>query len=280
MADAKAVIEEEPDEMPFAVEAESAPLVSAGLPTRSGGMFNKESNTASTRPAPKSTPTLIRSHFSEALLCYVKALKMLKTAVGAVEGVSKELDTIAGKRLSNDQLNHVNKMKKRCEVTAGWLGNQFKGVLERGDAANVEIGKLPSPSSSQTLLETTTVTSVEELLYNHALGCGREGAVKQLLGHYEASRSCYRSAGLLAETLLMEPGIEGDDRKTLEGYVDGFAVQITELDELMLQQSQQSRMFVGGGSSTASSFAGGSRPQLRSPMPIANVAAPFAMDQR
>ena len=86
--------------------------------------------------------------------------------------------------------------------------------------------------------------------------------MKQLLGHYEASRTCYRSAGLLAETLLMEPRIEDDDRKILEAYVDGFASQITELDELMSQQSQHaSRMLVGaGGSSATSSYAGGSRP--------------------
>lgn len=281
MSDAKAVVEEEADEMPFAVESESAPIVAAGLPARPGALFgsnNKESGVVPARPAPKTTPTLIRSHFSEALLCYVKALKMLKGAVGAVEGVTKELDNLVAKRLSAEQLNHVNKMKKRCEVTSGWLGNQFKGVLERGDAANVQISKLPSTSSSQTLAETTTVTSLEELLYNHALGCGREGAVKQLLGHYDASRSCYRTAGLLAETLLMEPGIEGEDRKTLEAYVDGFAAQITELDQLMLQQSQQSRMLVGGGSSSAaSSVAGGSRPQLRNP-PVQMNVAPFALE--
>jgi len=278
MTDAKVIEDEEPDEMPFAVEAESAlsPLVAAGMPSRSGGMFSSNKD-GSARPAPKSTPVMIRSYLSEALLCYVKALKMLKSAVGAVEGVTKDLDALTAKRLSTEQLNHMDKMKKRCEVTSGWLGSQFKGVLERGDAANVEIGKLQSPSSSQSLLDTATVSSVEELLYNHALGCGREGAVKQLLGHHEASRSCYRSAGLLAETLLMEPGIEGDDRKTLEGYVNGFAAQITELDELMLQQSQQSRMLAGS-VSAASSFAGASRHQLaRSPLPAINAPAPFAM---
>jgi hypothetical protein len=92
-----------------------------------------------------------------------------------------------------------------------------------------------SSSSKQNVI----VTSVEELLYTHSLGYGREGAVKQLLGHYEAARACYRSAGLLAETLLMEPHVEGDDRRTLESYVDGFAAQITELDELLTSQQQQ-----------------------------------------
>jgi len=62
--------------------------------------------------------------------------------------------------------------------------------------------------------------------------------VKQLLGQYEAARSCYRSAGLLAETLLMEPAMGTEDREILEGYVDGFAARITELDQLMLQQSR------------------------------------------
>merc|ERR1712224_108130 len=85
---------------------------------------------------------------------------------------------------------------------------------------------------------TQNAVSVEELIYNHALASGRDGAVKQLLGQYEAARSCYRSAGLLAETLLMEVDVGTDDRKILEGYVDGFAARITELDQLMLQQSR------------------------------------------
>merc|ERR1712224_715004 len=85
---------------------------------------------------------------------------------------------------------------------------------------------------------TQNAVSVEELIYNHALASGRDGAVKQLLGQYEAARSCYRSAGLLAETLLMEVNVGTDDRKILEGYVDGFAARITELDQLMLQQSR------------------------------------------
>merc|ERR1712025_1323575 len=86
--------------------------------------------------------------------------------------------------------------------------------------------------------ESDNVTSVEELIYNHALAAGRDGAVKQLLGQYDAARICYRSAGLLAETLLMEKTLGTDDRKILEGYVDGFATKITELDQLMLQQSR------------------------------------------
>lgn len=82
---------------------------------------------------------------------------------------------------------------------------------------------------------------VEELIYNHALSCGREGAVKQLLGQFESSRACYRSAGLLAESLLMEPNVCNEDRKVLEDYVDGFAQRITELYEYIAQAMANKR---------------------------------------
>ena len=220
------------------------------------------------RPLAKITPALIRSHFSEALICYLKALKMLRGAVGAAEGVSRELDLLTGHRLTPEQQDFTSQLKQRCEVTLNWLGSQFKGVLERGDAANTEVGKLSQqlPDLSEQLAQ----ISVEELLYNHSLGYGREGAVKQLLGHYEAARACYRSAGLLAETLLMEPRIEGDDRKTLEGYVDGFAAQITELDELLLQQSQSRCLAASGAGSSYTST-------RRGPPVVSLVGNPFSM---
>lgn len=108
------------------------------------------------------------------------------------------------------------------------------------------------------------MTSVEELIYNHSLASGRDGAVKQLLGQYDAARSCYRSAGLLAETLLMEANMGAEDRKILEGYVDGFAARITELDQLMLQQSRMT-----GSSNTGSTNRGSGVIGLIGPPPAA-----------
>lgn len=271
MTDANKAVatEDELDEMPFAVQTDTAaPFVAAGLPTRASVSFNKEEMAPSgPRPTAKPTPVMIRSHFSEALSCYLKALKMLKGAVGAAEGVLNDLNRLAAQRLSADQLKYLGHLRKRCDVTMNWLGNQFRGVLERADAANVEIGKLPLPPAA----DVSSVTSVEELLYNNSLGFGREAAVKQLLGQYEAARSCYRSAGLLAETLLMEQKVEGDDRKFLEGYVNGFAAQITALDELLLQQSQQSRL--AASSATAHSVVSSRRASASG-----FASPPFAMD--
>lgn len=254
---AEARVDPEDVEMPFAVKSDSKPIMAAGLPSRAVVSFSKETSMTSGTAPQKPTPTLIRSHYNEALVCYLKALKMLKGAIGAGERVSKEVESLLSKRLSNDQSTYVGQIKKRNQMTVEWLGNQFRGVLERGDAANSSISKMSSVSQSA---ESQDAASIEELLYNHALSFGREGTVKQLLGHYEAARSCYRSAGLLAETVLMEPKIVGDDRKTLATYVDGFAAQIKELDELILQQSQQSRLTASSATSSMASLRRGGPP--------------------
>ena len=175
---------------------------------------------------------------------------MLKGAIGAAQRVTKDLKGIEERIGQHNDHHHRNdydipKIKHRCEITSNWLCSQFRGVLERADAANMEISKLAVSGTVSTTSpgnkegsHTLNTVSVEELIYNHALASGRDGAVKQLLGQYEAARSCYRSAGLLAETLLMEVNMGADDHKILEGYVDGFAAKITELDQLMLQQSR------------------------------------------
>jgi hypothetical protein len=251
MTDAK-IDENQAEEMPFAISPD-APAVA--LPSRTslsvyGGSKNPSGSMASNKPMTKPSPAFIRSRFGEALSCYLKALKMLQGAVGAAQRVTKEIESLS--TMHQQPLTGHNpipfdfpQMLKRCEVTSNWLCGQFRGVLERADAATVEISKLPSsqtlPNASVAKDDITPalpVSSVEELIYSHSLASGRDGAVKQLLGQYEAARSCYRSAGLLAETLLMEVNIGAEDRKILEGYVDGFAARITELDELMLQQSR------------------------------------------
>ena len=175
---------------------------------------------------------------------------MLKGAVGAAQRVAKDLDLLQSQLGRSPTDYDIPRMKERSEVTSNWLCAQFKGVLERADAANVETAKLAAILEGKED-ETANVTSVEELIYNHALASGRDGAVKHLLGQYEAARSCYRSAGLLAETLLMEANIGADDRKILESYVDGFAARITELDQLMMQHSR-----MAGSSTTGSSRRG------------------------
>ena len=227
------------EEMPFAVPAEAPPSPVANIPSRvdvSSMYTSRHSKLNDTAPLVKLNPEAIRSHLGEALSCYLKALSMLKGVLNAVQKARMDVDDTPVP-LTHEQRNRIKSISKRCDVTSKWLTGQFTGVLERADAANVEISKLAAPTAQATAVP---VVSVRELIFNHSLACGRDGAVKQLLGQYDASRSCYRSAGLLAETLLMEPSIGAEDRKVLEGYVDGFAARITELDGLMQQQSRSS----------------------------------------
>jgi Domain of unknown function (DUF3543)/Protein kinase domain len=256
--------EDEVEEMPFACVSHdsTSASITPGMPSRAHPpAFSKSPNvTATSKHVIKPSRAIVQAHFKEALSCYLKTLQMLKGAVTAAQNVESDLVMFMAQQqyLSLDQRNRVLVLQKHCGVTAGWLGGQFNGVLERGDAANIEISKLEhsaqpagsQPQSSQTS-DVHPVTPVEELIYNHALACGREGAVKQLLGQFEAARSCYRSAGLLAETLLMEANIGNEDRMILESYVDGFAARITELDGVMLQQSRLASS-TAGHSSTAS----------------------------
>lgn len=244
ISDAKTAAEGDVDEMPFALQAEAP--TPHDIPSRDSVTVHRGSTITSSRTVFKPTPAVIRVYFSEAVACYLKALQMLKGTIAAVQRVASDLTAFKEYRLDPDQLNNVQKMQARCEVTTSWLGGQFRGVLERGDATNVEIGKLPSAQeiNAADAAASPSLMSVEELIYNQSLVFGREGAVKQLLGQFEAARTCYRTAGLLAETLLMEPGLENDDREILESNVDGFAARITELDEIMIQQSRT----VGGSS--------------------------------
>lgn len=283
--------DEEDDEMPFAISADSdtdpsgalAPMLAAHV-SRGSSVINPKRSVGGHRSSP-SNAAMIQVHFREALSCYVKALSMIKGAVGAAQRVSAELDlegqasTTSGPKSLPPDGDRLAPLKRRCEVSHGWLTGQFKGVLERADAANAKISELEKTAqesttastgsggstssaagaaaahSSTTSSSSANVAKVEELIYNHSLACGRDGAVKQLLGQNEVARSCYRSAGLLAETLLMETKLGDGDKTILENLVEGFAERITELDTIMLQQSR--------GSSTVRSGAGASLQALR-----------------
>jgi hypothetical protein len=262
---------DEDDEMPFAMP--SAEDESSSIKPITGSKDNKErqpptvissvNSVNSSKTASKTSNSTIQAHFREALSCYIKSLTMLKGSVNASQRILVELNSI-GASSGLNEMESINHFKRRCEASHGWLAGQFKGVLERAEAGKTEVSKLSQNDDTegyqqqqqhQTESQTnTTVTTVEELLYNHSLACGRDGAVKQLLGQHEAARACYRSAGLLIETLLMEPKLVDEDKNSLESYVQGFAERINELDYIMLhhqsqsQNTRQSSMIASSGS--------------------------------
>lgn len=254
MSSKKTIVEEdeEEDELPFAMttsmddgsgddmaQSPSSNIMPSLAPLIENN--NKRNNELENIGKEEVSPVMIQRHFREALVCYLKTLSMMKGSISAAQKVLKEVDEVTKlptSHTSPKSNNPYTPLKKRCSASLEWLRGQFSAVLERADAASEQIAKLQRANR----LEVKQATiSVEELIYNHSLKCGQEGAVKQLLGHYDTARSCYRSAGLLAETLLMEPKIVEEDRERLEGLVHSFADQIMELDGLLRIQMRNSR---------------------------------------
>lgn len=79
---------------------------------------------------------------------------------------------------------------------------------------------------------------VEEMLYRHALGMGREAAVDELLGKLASSCVLYARAKLLLEQLALEPQVGDADRAVLCKYAAGFAWRLQEISQKQIQQPQ------------------------------------------
>lgn len=226
--------DEEESELPFAMTSSSDGGMSPPNPAPT-----TTKNPIDQPPKDEITSPMIQVRFREALTCYFKTLNMMKGSISAAQKVIREVEGVlpAGAASPNSK-NPYTPLKERCSASLDWLRGQFSAVLERADAASEQISKLQKANPSPREGGEATLC---ELIYNHSLKCGREGAVKQIVGDYDVARSCYRSAGLLAETLLMESKVGDDDRIVLEGYIHSFADQILELDGLIRLETRKTR---------------------------------------
>ena len=269
-------ISEEPEVDDEEEVPELVPATKHSVISSSGGVIGGGSDHRSMMRAAmaRASPTAVQGHFREALSSYLKAMSMIKGAVSACQRVSSELSGARSGGVgvaensspgggAEENLNSLVALGRRCEVSQSWLMGQFTAALERADASNSEIARLQTlinaqqqqqqrqtkggKGGTQTMVLSTSpstdrassaVLTVEELIYDHSLLCGRDGALKQLLGQLDAARSCYRSAGLLAETLLMESKMGEEDRAVLEEYVHSFAERIVDLDSGLMQNNQ------------------------------------------
>ena len=245
----KAVVEEdeEDDQLPFAMTTSlddgsahgmSQSPLAGNIMSNLAPLIGKSSASESLVKNGEDVSTLMRLHFHEALLCYMKTLTMLKSAICAAQKIFKDVEEVVrlpAARCSPNANNPYIPLQKRTAGSLDWLGKNYKAIVERADAAGEQMSSLEKTSSSQIYIK-ESLLSVEELIFNHCLKCGRDGTVKQTLGHYNEARVCYRSAGLLAETLLMDPKVETEDRAVLERYVHSFVDQIAELDSLIQGQ--------------------------------------------
>lgn len=243
--------EEEDDELPFAMttslddgsadDMSQSPLAGNILSNLAPLIGSSRTNNASDHSSneEKDFPTLIHVHFHEALLCYIKTLTMLKSAICAAQKVLNEVEEVMRLPSSRNPANANNPytpLQKRCSGSLAWLGKNHIAIVERADAAGDQISSLEKTSGLQCDVKDSELL-VQELIFNHCLKCGQDGTVKQTLGHFNEARSCYRSAGLLAETLLMDPKVGNEDRVVLESYVASFVDRIMEIDGLIQAQN-------------------------------------------
>ena len=237
--------DEEDDELPFAmttsmddgsIDGMSQSPVLGNIMTNLAPVINENNkHSESTPDKVEDFSALVRIHFHEALLCYMKTLTMLRSAICAGQKILKDVEEVIRvppSRSSQNSNNPYIPLQKRCAGSLKWLGKSYKAIVERSDAASDEISVIEKNTSSQTDIKSSLLL-VEELIFNHCLKCGSEGTIKQTLGHYDEARECYRSAGLLAETLLMDPKVRDEDRAILEGYVHSFMDQIMDIDGLI-----------------------------------------------
>lgn len=177
--------------------------------------------------------SIIADAFFEGQLCYMKSMNFLKSSINGCISVINQLDTFV------DTCRHqsADELKSHSQMSHSWLVEQYLSVLERADSTNNEIRKYSNTSNPSNSSKTRKYVAVEELIYNQILILGRDGAVKKVLGQYNIARDRFRLAGLLVETLLMEPKLEADDRKVLVTYVQEFAQCIAAIDELNAEES-------------------------------------------
>ena len=247
------------DDMPFASSI-SRGLPTEGCPVHNSSLHNRASSIFLQQHA------LVYSNLREALSCYIKALKLMK---GAVHAAQRVIDVLSSLTNSETKLETQSvSLMERCKVSLKWLGEQFHGVLERADATKAQLERIKSKhpeairfqeqqcaqlhQNTTKLLPSVSISlnghdmalvplSAEELIYNHAMACGKDGAVKHLLGQTDAAKASYKSAGLLIEALLMEPNLPQDDRKLLEGYMHGFKERIAGLRKVGVTSQGNSR---------------------------------------
>ncbi|CAH0492896.1 unnamed protein product [Peronospora farinosa] len=169
---------------------------------------------------------------AEALVLYVKCLRLIQNVVlylrqdafvpcGASTGSSGSFRASAGWSETSRK------------VSMAFLSEQLTHFLCRAEKCKTQMNnaRLRAPSCP--------VASHEELLYAHALRIGRQGAIREVLGHTRAANDHYLQALLLLESLLVDtPGasievLAVDDQKNVNNLLHAFEQRLKSVRTLL-----------------------------------------------
>ncbi|CAH0516259.1 unnamed protein product [Peronospora belbahrii] len=125
---------------------------------------------------------------AEALVLYVKCLRLVRHVV---------------LYLRQEQGGSTGWTETSRKVSMAFLSDQLTHFLGRAEKCKAQV---EYAAGSQSTFR--PVASQEQLLYAHALRIGRQGAIREVLGHVQAAHDYYLQALLLLESLLMDtPGM-------------------------------------------------------------------------
>ncbi|KAH7489179.1 Serine/threonine-protein kinase ATG1c [Phytophthora ramorum] len=163
---------------------------------------------------------------AEALALYVKCLRLVQHVVLYLRQDPAFAQSRGSMGSSSGSSSGVAPgwSETNRKVSMAFLSEQLTHFLDRAEQCKARMARAARLQTSP-----RPIASQEELLYAHALRIGRQGAIREVLGHTRAAHDHYLQALLLLESLLMDtPGAQGgagagalavDDQKNVNTFL-------------------------------------------------------------
>ncbi|KAG7378596.1 Serine/threonine-protein kinase ulk2 [Phytophthora boehmeriae] len=175
---------------------------------------------------------------AEALALYVKCLRLVQHVVLNLRQ-DIALGQSRGSMGSSSGSSPPRFSETNRKVSMAFLTEQLTHFLDRAEQCKSRMARLAHRRTTS-----RSVASHGELLYAHALRLGRQGAIREVLGHTHAAHDHYLQALLLLESLLMEtPDANGvlavDDQKNVNVFLISLEQRLKNV-RVLLRDEQSS----------------------------------------
>uniref|UniRef100_M4C0F3 Protein kinase domain-containing protein n=1 Tax=Hyaloperonospora arabidopsidis (strain Emoy2) TaxID=559515 RepID=M4C0F3_HYAAE len=195
---------------------------------------------------------------AEALALYVKCLRLLQHVVLYLRH-DPAFDTSRDMTSSRGSIGTSSEQSGGASQKASmiFLSGQLTHYLSRAEQCKAQMN-----SAARFRAPTRIVASQEELLYTHAVRIGRQGAIREVLGHTRAAHDHYLQALLLLESLMMDTSSEKigelgvDDQKNVNDVLLALEMRLKNV-RTILKKEEGSDL----SSSHQRNMQGASRPQ-------------------
>ncbi|KAF4315025.1 hypothetical protein BBO99_00009682 [Phytophthora kernoviae] len=179
---------------------------------------------------------------AEALALYVKCLRLVQHVVVNLRqdpAFTQSRGSMGSSSGSSPGFSETNR-----KVSMAFLTEQLTHFLDRAEQCKARMARVARHRTPS-----RPIASQEELLYAHALRLGRQGAIREVLGHTRAAHDHYLQALLLLESLLMEtPGTNAtgvgvlavDDQKNVNIFLLSLEQRLKNVRVLLEDEADTS----------------------------------------